>query len=88
MVWFRAEQGLREIGGKINPSDPIAIKIQGIFEQIGILQDEFFRELVLYIDYYQYQQRNGIAKSEILIKVLVLNINFSECEKNIIAENS
>ena len=69
MVWFRAEQGLREIGGKINPSDPIAIKIQGVFEQIGILQDEFFRELVLYIDYYQYQQRSGILKSEILIEM-------------------
>ena len=69
MVWFRAEQGLREIGGKINPSDPIAIKIQGIFEQIGIVQNEFFRELVLYLDYYQYQQRNRISKSEILIEV-------------------
>lgn len=69
MLWFRVEQGLREFGEKLKASDPVPIKIQSIFEQIEVLQDEMFRELVLYIDYYQYQQRNGIVRSEILIKI-------------------
>ena len=69
MVWMRVEQGLREIGGQINVSDSINVKIQSVFEQIGRIQDELFRELILYADYYQYQQRNGIKSSEILINM-------------------
>jgi AcrR family transcriptional regulator len=69
MVWFRVEQGMREFSEIIKEADPIAIKVQVIFEQIGVLQDEMFRELVLYFDYYQHQQRSGIVRSEILIKV-------------------
>ena len=69
MVWMRVEQGLREIGGQINLSDSINVKIQSVFEQIGRIQDELFRELILYADYYQYQQRNGIKSSEILINM-------------------
>lgn len=69
MLWFRAEKGLREFGEKIQASDPMPIKVQKIFEEIGNLQDEMFRELVLYFDHYQHQQRNGITRSEILIKV-------------------
>ncbi len=69
MVWFRVEQGLREFGEKINPADSIEVKVQNIFQQIGVLQDEMFKELVLYFDYYQHKQRNGIGKSEILIKI-------------------
>ncbi len=69
MLWFRVEQGLREFGEKINPSDPIALKVQNIFEQVGLVQDEMFRELLLYIDYHQHQQRGGTHHSEILIKI-------------------
>ena len=69
MVWFRIEQGLREFGEIINPSDSVEVKVQRIFQQVGVLQDEMFKELVLYFDYHQYQQQNGIEKSEILIKI-------------------
>ncbi len=69
MLWFRVEQGLREFGEKIQASDPVPIKIQSIFEQIGVVQDEMFRELVLYVDYYQHQQRSGMVRSEILSRI-------------------
>lgn len=69
MLLFRAEQGLREFGETLKTADPISIKVQNIFQQLGTLQDEMFRELVLYFDYYQHQQRNGINQSEVLSQI-------------------
>jgi hypothetical protein len=43
--------------------------VQNVFGEISQLQDEFFRELILYVDYYQHQQRNGNTISQVLVNV-------------------
>ena len=58
MVLSRIEKDLREFGHRLQHLESIEARVELMFNYIGTCQDEIFKEISLYLEYYQTQLKH------------------------------
>jgi AcrR family transcriptional regulator len=69
MVWERLSHDIREFGKQLQPVMDLKEQVQLIFQHFKRNEDQGFKEMALYLEYYQHQKRECRSEN-ILQKVL------------------
>lgn len=69
MVLSRIEKDLREFGDRLQHLESIEARVELVFNYIGTCQDEIFKEISLYLEYYQTQLKHEPGEHTILNQV-------------------
>ena len=69
MVLARIESDFRELSDQLLALGTVQERVEAVFDYFHHAQDEMFRELSLYLEYYHYTQTIGQASNNILHEV-------------------
>ena len=69
MVISRIEKDMREFGDRLQPLESIEARVELVFNYFGTCQDDIFKEISLYLEYYQTQLKHDPGEHTILNQV-------------------